>query len=460
MMITAPFTYALRTATHFLRAERGNVAMIFALAAVPIVIAMGAAIDYTRAVNARSAMQAALDSAALMISQDATTLTQAQLTTKATNYFNALYSHPEVSVTSLTATYTAASTTAAATVVLAASGTLPTDFMALANYSTMTINTNSTATWGVSRLRVALVLDNTYSMNDSGKLSALKTSAKSLIDNLSGLAKTAGDVYISIIPFNIGVNVGTANKTATWLDWTYFDANPCSGGGYTTQSSCTSHSHLWTNNHNSWSGCVRDRTATGNYDTLSTVPNVGVTDTLFQPFTEDFYYSFFGDACPQQLTPLSYDWTTLKSNIDAMVANGTTDQQIGLAWGWLSLLQQSPLSAPAETSGYTYNKIIILLSDGDNTANRTYPWDGTGGYPPQSTIDAIDARQKVLCDNIKAAGITIYTIQVNTDGTANSTVMSYCASDSAKYFSTTTSSGISTAFSSISTSLSKLRIAR
>jgi Flp pilus assembly protein TadG len=421
--------------TGFRRADSGNVAMIFAIAMIPIVAAVGMAIDYTRAVNARSAMQAAVDATALMLAQDAASLTQAQLSTKASAYFGGLYKHPEVTGISLTATYR---TTGGQNVQLDASGSLSTDFMSLVGFPNMSINTTSTATWGSSKLRVALVLDNTYSMNDSGKLSALKTSAKSLIDNLSGLSKTNGDVYISIIPFNIGVNVGTSNKNANWLDWSY----------------------LGPSNKNSWTGCVRDRTTTGNYDTSSAAPDTSIINSLFQPFQEDFVNGMLGDACPQQLTPLSYNWTTLKNNIDAMNANGTTDQQIGLVWGWLSLLQQSPLSAPAETSGYTYNHIVILLSDGDNTANRSYPWNGIGAYPPQSTIDAIDARQKLTCDAMKAAGITIYTIQVNTDGTANSPVMSYCASGSSNFFSTTTSSGIATAFNSIATSLSKLRLAR
>src|SRR5205823_4104323 len=118
---------------------------------------------------------------------------------------NSLFNHPEVSGASVTATYTANSGSGS-TVVLSASGTLPTDLMMLANVSTMSINATTTATWGSSRLRVALVLDNTYSMNDSGKLPALKTAAKSLIDTLSGMANSNGDVYISIIPFNIGVN--------------------------------------------------------------------------------------------------------------------------------------------------------------------------------------------------------------------------------------------------------------
>jgi len=120
-----------------------------------------------------------------------------------------------------------------------------------------------------------------------------------------------------------------------------------------------------------------------------------------------------------------------------------------MAWAWLSLLQQSPLNAPAEDSNFKYNKVVILLSDGDNTENRF-----------STNVTSIDARQKLLCDNAKAAGIQIYTIQVNTDGSANSSVMSYCASSSGNYFSTTSASGIATAFDSISATLSKLRVAK
>ncbi len=60
----------------------------------------------------------------------------------------------------------------------------------------------------------------------------------------------------------------------------------------------------------------------------------------------------------------------------------------------------------------------------------------------------------------KAAGIQIYTIQVNTNNDNTSSVMSYCASGSSNYFATTSASGISSAFSSIGASLSKLRIAK
>jgi hypothetical protein len=52
---------------------------------------------------------------------------------------------------------------------------------------------------------------------------------------------------------------------------------------------------------------------------------------------------------------------------------------------------------------FTYKDAIILLSDGLNTQDRY-----------SSSAAQIDARQKLLCDHAKRAGIAIYTIQVNT----------------------------------------------
>ena len=50
------------------------------------------------------------------------------------------------------------------------------------------------------------------------------------------------------------------------------------------------------------------------------------------------------------------------------------------------------------------------------------------------------------CANIKAAGITIYTIQVNTGGDPTSTLLQNCASSSDKFFLLTTASGIANVF--------------
>lgn len=450
-MTAASFFNQARTlATRFNRAEAGNVAAIFAIALIPIMGAVGGAIDYARVNNARTAMQTALDTAALMISKDVTsTMTAAQINQKAQDYFNALYTHSEVQNVAVNATYTN-STSKGSQIVITGSGTMPTDFLQVVGYPNLTFGASSTTVWGTTKLRVALALDNTGSMASSGKMDALKTAAKNLLDTLKTAAKVDGDVYISIIPFAVDVNVGTGNKNANWLKWngqsdTWDEENgSCSGySGWSspaTKSACQNKGGTWTSaNRNAWNGCVADRDQ--NYDTLATAPNTSISATLFPPDQ--------ATACPVQLMPLSYDWTALKAKVDSMIPSGNTNQAIGMAWGWLSLLQQSPLNAPSEDPNFKYSKVVILLSDGDNTQNRF-----------SSSKNAIDARQKLLCDNAKAAGIQIYTIQVNTDGSANSSVMSYCASSTSNYFSTTSASGINTAFSSIGTALSKLRIAK
>jgi hypothetical protein len=102
---------------------------------------------------------------------------------------------------------------------------------------------------------------------------------------------------------------------------------------------------------------------------------------------------------------------------------------------------------------YTYSQVIILLTDGLNTQDR---WYGDGS----STSTQVDARQTLTCTNIKNAGITLYTIQVNTDGSPTSTLLQNCASDSSKFFLLTSSSQIVTTFNTIGTNLSKLRISK
>jgi hypothetical protein len=138
---------------------------------------------------------------------------------------------------------------------------------------------------------------------------------------------------------------------------------------------------------------------------------------------------------------------TLVSN---MVAAGNTNQAIGLQHGWMSLVGGGPYgTVPAMDPNYQYSQIIILLTDGLNTQDR---W-----YTSQSSIDA---RQQLTCSNVKAAGITLYTIQVNTDGDPTSTLLQNCASDPTKFFLLTSANQMVTTFNQIGTQLSQLRIAR
>ena len=86
--------------------------------------------------------------------------------------------------------------------------------MGLVGVSTMKVGVDSQVKWGNTKMRVALVLDTTGSMNDDGKIDALKTATKNLLTQLQAAATTNGDVYVSIIPFSKDVNVGKSNYNA------------------------------------------------------------------------------------------------------------------------------------------------------------------------------------------------------------------------------------------------------
>ncbi len=67
--------------------------------------------------------------------------------------------------------------------------------------------------------------------------------------------------------------------------------------------------------------------------------------------------------------------------------------------------------------------------------------------------------EQKTCDNIKSAGITIYTVQVNTGNDPTSTLLQNCATDPSKFFLLTSSVQIVTTFDQIGTALTNLRLA-
>jgi Flp pilus assembly protein TadG len=463
--------YIREAARRLVGANHANVAVIFAIACVPIISSVGLAIDYSRANSARSSMQAALDSTALMLSKDLSqgVITASQVNAQAQLYFAALYTNKDAAQSAtISATYTA-NGGMGSTIQIIGSGSVMTDFMKVAGFPNIDFSTSSTSAWGNVRMRVAMALDNTGSMGQDGKIGALRTAASNLIDQLSALAKNPGDVYVSIVPFAKDVNVGASNYNQNWIDWTDWDAangtDVCNS--HDRHGNCTS--STWTPAaHSTWTGCVTDRTQP--YDAQNTAPAISNVATLFpaDEYRENNQsYCKPGNNPPlQQIAPLSYNWTSLKTMVSAMQPTGGTDQPIGLAWAWQSLQQTSPMNAPAEDPNYTYAHAIILLSDGLNTEDR-WPAYGNGStqYGGQ-----IDTRQKALCDNIKAVMdpktskpmYTIYTIQVNTGTPADPTspVLSYCASKPENFYLLYSASQVVTAFNSIGTSLSKLRVAK
>ena len=454
----------------FRSAREGNVAIIFAIALIPLLGFVGAAIDYSRANRVRTQLQIALDATVLMMARNAPNLSDvgtnsqaSPLDSKALAIFTSLFKGADATNVKVNATYSASG---GSSVKIDATANVPTTFLAIIGYNTIPVGSSATSKWGSTRLRVALVLDNTGSMAQAGKMAALKTATANLLSQLEAAASTDGDVYVSIIPFTKDVNVGSGNYSAEWIDWDDWESTngswqsttTCSGSSRRGRSRCSSNKTWVPDNHITWNGCVTDRDK--NYDQNVTPANpadaalpVGQASTLF-PAEQ------YGN-CPVAMMGLNYNWSTMSNLVNSMTPNGNTNQPIGLVWGWMSLVGGGPFAVPAMDTNYKYNQIIILLTDGLNTEDR---W-----YQTQTPIDNRmyqTGNGTGTCANIKAAGITIYTIQVNTGGDPTSTLLQNCASPvdtdpkGTKFFLLTSANQIVTTFESIGTSLTKLRVAK
>ncbi len=71
--------------------------------------------------------------------------------------------------------------------------------------------------------------------------------------------------------------------------------------------------------------------------------------------------------------PLSYDWSAIKTAIDAMDPTGNTNQGIGLAWGWMTLGS----GAAVQRAGQGYRELYLQGCHRPavgrlNTQNRWY----------------------------------------------------------------------------------------
>jgi Flp pilus assembly protein TadG len=148
----------------FRRAEQGNVILVFAIALIPIIAMMGAAIDYSRANSVKADMQAALDATALAMVKNSPlgSMTQAQMTTSATNTFTALFNRPYAQNVSVTPTYTSGSSS---TLNVAGSATVPTTFMQVVGIKQVAVATSSTVSFtGSKTLSLNIVFDTSGSM--------------------------------------------------------------------------------------------------------------------------------------------------------------------------------------------------------------------------------------------------------------------------------------------------------
>src|SRR5215813_12429881 len=235
----------------FRRDERGNVAVIVAAAIIPLIGALGLATDTARGYLVKARLSQALDAAALAGGK---VYFSTQRDTDIKKYFGANFPSAALPVydTEYTATFMDAKVTlnhpvnGGATgkenLTLTAQATIPTTFMRVQGFDSVTVDATSQVTRAISALDVVISLDMSGSMESSStKITAARDAAVTFVDAVFGTNSTApqltidGTTYnllnIGFVPWNAKVNVktqGVAFSSVTTQAVTPF-TNPVTG---------------------------------------------------------------------------------------------------------------------------------------------------------------------------------------------------------------------------------------
>jgi Flp pilus assembly protein TadG len=431
--------------------EEGNFLLLFAFAMIPVIGSMGVALDYSVASSYRSDIQKSLDATALALTR-IMPADQATLDTVGNQYFQANMGSHQIVDLQLTVTPELGK------MKLSAKGKYKPQMAHIVGVGDVSLGTNSEARWSIGKVEIALVLDNSWSMNSLGRMTELKNAAHNLLNVLQNAAKTPGDAKVAIVPFDSRVNVGTGNVGATWLKWNVSTSTNgvCSNSNYTERNPCQNNGHTWTaTNSANWPGCVWDRDKSN--DTLDAAPADSATN---YPAWQCAHGLPNPNLVSQMLplttnwgTPASTDAATLHGKVNQMQPSGYTNITIGLVWGWHALSDTAVMTDGAAYSTDNLQKYIILLTDGENTRNRFGDSEST-----------MNTRTRTTCNNIRALTradgshlIKVYTIRL-IDG--DDDLLRDCATTPDMFKPVENASELSSIFSSIGAEIANLHLAK
>jgi Flp pilus assembly protein TadG len=396
---------------NFLRQEQGAVAVIFGLTVIPLLGFAGAAMDYSRASSDRTKMQHAADATALMLAKDGRGMTDAQLRERGGKFFKSLTQSiqfaDQINPVEITRNDTE--------IKVVGSGVVPTTLGRFIGQDQTPIRVNATTNFANKKIELALVLDNTGSMGQLGKMTALKDASYDLLNTLEKAAYAPDVVKIAIVPFNTQVRVEPSdNKFKSWV-------------GFKNDAQ-----------RNAWEGYFNDRTKP--YDTNDTASNIGQPETLFN--AAEWLRENGQNIAP--IRPLTNNFNALRATIGNMQAAGWTNVAIGAAWGLHALSPQEPLGGGVAYGTKGVDKFMVLLTDGLNTKNAA-----------GDSVATMDQRTALSCQSAKAEGIKVYSIRV-IEGNEN--VLRGCATRPEMYFNVQNASELKPIFQKIAAEISAIRI--
>jgi Flp pilus assembly protein TadG len=534
---------SMRQVRRFHRNIRGSIAIIASTCLVFLVVGAGMAVDFVRASEQQQALNHAIDAAALAVANSSLT-DQADLEELARNYISANLSDVDIAELDLTITITDDK------VSISANRDMPTTLMQIASIETMTLTAFTEVTRAVTNTEVVLVLDNTGSMASNGKLAALKEAATDLTDILFGDETQSETLKMGVVPFAVSVNDGPQYTSETWLDHNGLNAISHLNFSDSSKHNSWAWNQLDSSSWNGCVEQRKVATGI-DYDIDDTTPDVSNPDTLFPIyFAPDepsdtnnassmsgygggFVNSYMSDWLASEtvststkkstslsnrqrryekyvgasvnagsgtvpkgpgylcgtaaLTPLTGTKQTVTDALDDMVAIGGTNIASGIGWGLRVLSPTAPFTEGADYDDDDWNKIMIIMTDGDNDwgnvlSNMNNSYYGGYGYASQvatrlglsstPTTDAaldniLNLRTTAACDEVKSATgdadhpVTVYTITFGTSLTNSAkTLMEDCATDSEKYFHAPDNATLEDVFDTIATEIKDVYLSK
>ncbi len=362
----------------FLRDQKGQILILYALCLVPILLAVGSSLDYAMVVRAKRTLQVAVDAAVLSGS------TELPNTVAAVAAANA-YFDENASVPSAYKNFQVVDGVLTGNVGIS----VDTHLMQFAGIGSLDVGVTASATKESSGMELMLVLDVSGSM--SGSILALRQAATNLLDVIYQGSPTRPETWVGLTPFGGRVNI--IDYGASWMN-----SPPSQSNGPTAPVGTQ----------------CKINQPDPDYPRLCTALRSGVNqENTAVPSVEGF--DEFGgnwNVCPVPRTVgLTSSRDTVQQAIDQLCSGHGTSTHIGMVWGWrmISPEWQGLWGDPELPLDYddTPGKYVVIMTDGKNHPSQS--------GDPYSTEEA-DAQLLRECQAMKDEGITIFAVTFNMNG--------------------------------------------
>lgn len=422
--------------------KRGGIGLMFGLTLATMLLFVAAALDISRWSSARATSKSAIDAAVLA---GARSLQVENDNIKgaiaaASRYYKE--NTKNVQVVHDTISFRTADNNMAMEAI--GQSFVPTPFLNLINIPRLPLHSNvegviseavvASGGRGQGDVELSIMLDITGSMSGQ-KLRDLKAAATDLIDIV--LLNENGKSRIALVPFSEAINVDSnwaaevVSNGPQWID--------------IGKRRKKKRYHL--DPH-----CATERTGPDAF--TDAAPNG--QNKLGK------FYSSDGECMPKSgsVIPLSQDKDMLKDAIDRYQASGNTAGHLGTAWAWYMLSPNwaqrvPPSSRPGSYGEQGLRKVAILMTDGE------YNQEYDGGLAGSSPNGSSTQQARALCANMKAAGITVYTVGFQLPRNGESvTTLQQCATDDSHFYNAGDGDALQQAFRDIALQISTLYLSQ